>query len=56
MSIIEREQQKEIENNERKIIKLIYGETGLVAFLHHIFGLLDDYEMRSVNYYFALKD
>lgn len=33
----------------------MYGKQGLMTFLHHIFGLLDENQMKRVNYYFALR-
>jgi len=45
-----------IQNCKRRISKLMYGKQGLMTFLHHIFGLLNEDQMKRVNYYFTLKD
>ena len=33
----------------------MYGRNGLITFMHHLFALFDEIEMKdNVNYYFAL--
>jgi hypothetical protein len=39
----------------KKIQKLNYGRNGFLAFLDKLFMKLEQYEMQSFNYYFALK-
>ena len=47
---------KEMFINGKLVTKLVYGKQGLVGFLNHLFGLLDEQQLKQVNYYYSLKD
>jgi len=49
------EEENDESDNALKIVKLVYGKDGLVMFLEHLFGLLDEPAIKQVNFYFALK-
>lgn len=36
------EEEDEDSDNALKIVKLVYGKDGLITFLEHLFGLLDE--------------
>lgn len=56
-SFIEHEQQvKEMFINGKIVTKVVYGKFGLISFLYHIFGLLNESQLKQVNYYFSLKE
>jgi hypothetical protein len=41
---------------DKKISRLMYGRNGMISFMHHLFGMFEEYAMKeTVNYYFAMK-
>ena len=43
------------EDNPQKIVRMAYGKAGLINFVGHLFGLLDEGAIKQVNFFFALN-